>query len=77
MHAAKKEEKFMRCRSGKVVCGQELGPWSAGHCRTSPAQVKGGKSQVLGLCISYSTTSNHPCQLMVMVSDTPGTTVLL
>ena len=60
-----------------VVSSWDLGPPATAAPRQHPAQVKGGKSQVLGLCISYSTTNNHPCQLMVMVSDTPGTTVLL
>ena len=42
-------EKLLRERSGKLVCGQQLGPWSAGHCRTSPAPSTGQGGQVPGL----------------------------
>ena len=78
MHA--KGEKLMQQRSGEVVCGQELGPWPAGPLPHLASTGQGG--QVPGLGPAYHTgrpphCSHHPCQLMVMPSDTPGTTGLL
>ena len=83
MHAAKKEEKFMRCRSGKVVCGQELGPWPAWPLPHLASTGQGGQVPRLGplhiilAAHHHQTAVSHPCQLMVMPPDTPGTTGLL
>ena len=59
MHAAKKEEKFMRCRSGKVVCGQELGPWPAWPLPHLASTGQGG--QVPGLGPAYHTGRPPDC----------------